>query len=258
MVSSLHIESLFFWLPSHPVALAIFSSESDIYQSLNQILVLVLLTAAAGGIMLFLKKFLYGQLLLNWQEGLYYARTEESSAFLKRAYRRRSFPLFFRGKIGAWLEKDIFSFVRNYQEISRAGFILFLLLTYLVAIVGAEKRIGRFLDNEGLIFALNLTIIAYFATTLSLRFIFPLVSLEGRAAWILWSSPIDRGKLFLGKFLIFGSILWLAMEALLFFTTSLLGLSLFSLAVASFLLGFLIFRSEEHTSELQSQFHLVC
>jgi len=119
-------------------------------------------------------------------------------------------------------------------------FILFLLLIYLVAIVGAEKRIGRFLDNEGLIFALNLTIIAYFATTLSLRFVFPSISLEGRSAWIIWSSPVSRAYIFWEKLLLYGVLFFALTEFLLFITASSFNLSSSALLVSSIFLFFIV------------------
>ena len=179
------------------------------------------------------------QLIQEWQESVFHARTANHIRE-KTLAKKTGFPILFKKGAGAILEKDIISFARNYQQISRAGFVLFLLVIYLAAIVSAGKRIGGLAEAEGIVLALHLIAISYFATTLALQFVFPSISLEGRGAWILWSSPINRKKIILGKFLIFSAILFAIMEMLLLATASSLELSSLSLLISSIMLFLMV------------------
>ena len=47
---------------------------------------------------------------------------------------------------------------------------------------------------------LNLAVVGLILSTFTTRFIFPMISLEGRRFWILGTAPIDRGSILWGKF----------------------------------------------------------
>jgi len=55
---------------------------------------------------------------------------------------------------------------------------------------------------------INVAVVGLILSTFTTRFIFPLISLEGRRIWILGTLPIDRGAVLWGKFLMacFGSL----------------------------------------------------
>jgi ABC-2 type transport system permease protein len=42
----------------------------------------------------------------------------------------------------------------------------------------------------------------FLTCSVALRFVFPMVSMEGKAFWLILSAPMERGKLFLVKFLL--------------------------------------------------------
>jgi ABC-2 type transport system permease protein len=56
------------------------------------------------------------------------------------------------------------------------------------------------LDHRGMIGLLNLTVIALMLCTYTSRFVFPLMSMEGRNFWVLGLLPVDRGRLLWSKF----------------------------------------------------------
>ena len=57
---------------------------------------------------------------------------------------------------------------------------------------------------------LNTVAAGYFLTAFGLRFVFPSVSLEGRAAWLLLSSPVSLVRLFLAKLALYVALLSVA------------------------------------------------
>jgi len=123
----------------------------------------------------------------------------------------RRFPRRLRGAIGALVERDLIALVRNPHEWSRAAFIGFLLLLYtsfvflapLGEVANRPSAVARLL-------LLNVAAAGYFLTAFGLRFVFPSVSLEGRAAWVLFSSPVSLVRLFVAKLALYVALLSVA------------------------------------------------
>lgn len=235
------IEYKFRLSPSHWAVSAIYSGNRDLPRALKY---LFSISAAAALLYILVNKVagkLYSACLFSLRESVFYA----SSSVPKTDVPRKK-PV---GKLTAYLlsrreltfsAKDFIIISRNYQTVAKAGFILFLLLIYLAATVGIGKRIGRFTEVDGFVSAMHLAIIAYFANALSLQFIFPSISLEGRGAWILWSSPTDRRRIFFSKFLFFGSAIFAVTEILFLTAAFSLGFNAVSIILSSLFLLLLI------------------
>ena len=73
----------------------------------------------------------------------------------------------------------------------------------LASFVGVRYAIGV---NSGY-HALHFSLLAagYFLTTLGLRFVFPALSVEGRAVWILLASPVRLARLLGGKLALYSA-----------------------------------------------------
>lgn len=122
--------------------------------------------------------------------------------------RAREFPRRLRGPIGALVERALLALVRNPHEWSRAAFLGFLLLLYTSFVFVAP--LGAVADRPAAVarlLLLNVLASGYFVTAFGLRFVFPSVSLEGRAAWVLFSSPVDLGRLLLAKLALYAGLL---------------------------------------------------
>lgn len=106
-----------------------------------------------------------------------------------------------RGKVlGLLIEKDFTIFRRDPVQWSQCAILFGLLAIYIL-----NLRAFAF-DNEKIIWRhwtsfLNLTATCLVLATLTTRFIFPLLSLEGKRFWILGLLPIRRETLLYGKFL---------------------------------------------------------
>lgn len=120
----------------------------------------------------------------------------------------RPFPRRLRGPIGALLERDVLALVRSPHELGRAAFLGVLLLLYTSFVAVAPLRhVG---DRPEVVARLLLfTVVAggYFATAFGLRFVYPSTSLEGRAAWVFFSSPLPVLRLLVARAALHAGIL---------------------------------------------------
>ena len=221
VATTVFIEHMFFWWPSHWVALLIFSASFDMERAFFILSGLIVFAAVFSMLAFFVGSAAYPFLLLILRESIFYARG-----------RMRGSRDDTRTRAGG-VEK-------NFQELAKSGFILFLLFIYLAAIASTGDRIGRFVEAEGVVLALHLIAISYFVTTLSLQFVFPSVSLEGRGSWIVWSSPVNRKYVYIAKYFFWSALLFFVMEASMLFTAPFVGLSGFAAGVASVFLLLLV------------------
>jgi ABC-2 type transport system permease protein len=112
-----------------------------------------------------------------------------------------------------FLEKDIRIFVRDVLQWSQFGILLGLLLIYIL-----NLRTLRY-DQQAVfwkhvIATLNLTATALTLCTFASRFIFPLLSLEGKRLWLLGVMPIKRSGILLAKFILASVVLLITSEIL--------------------------------------------
>ncbi len=124
----------------------------------------------------------------------------------RRRYRRFSgrrlidtLLFFLPRKTRAFIDKDIKNFFRDPVQWSQ-----FLLLFGLLAFYILNLRTLNYDDKnlfwKNIIAFLNLGATALTITTFASRFVFPLLSLEGRRFWVLGVSPIRKSQILLGKF----------------------------------------------------------
>jgi ABC-2 type transport system permease protein len=92
-----------------------------------------------------------------------------------------------------------------------------------------EKDIGRQFQNG--ISLLSLTATSFLMCAYTGRFIFPMLSLEGRKFWILGLLPLERDRLIWGKFAFSGTGCLVFAEFLVLFSDWMLGMSWIILAV---------------------------
>ena len=118
------------------------------------------------------------------------------------------FPRWLSGPIGALIERDLIAIARSPHELGRAAFIALLLLLYTSFIVIAPLR--EVADRpEAVARLLLFSVIAsgYFITAFGLRFVFPSLSLEGRVAWVFFSSPVSAFRLVMARAALYVSVL---------------------------------------------------
>jgi ABC-2 type transport system permease protein len=101
-------------------------------------------------------------------------------------------------------------------------FVVFfgLLILYLVNL----KRFQTQEEHATMIGFLNLAVVGLILSTFTTRFIFPMISLEGRRFWILNLLPIDRGTILYSKFLFAAFGAWFPCALLIYLSDSMLDL----------------------------------
>ena len=110
--------------------------------------------------------------------------------------------------------KDIRTFRRDPTQWSQFLIFFGLLAFYFVNI----RRLGYDVKSEyfrNLLGFLNLSVTALILSTFTSRFIFPMLSLEGRNLWALGLFPVRRSSIIWGKFAFAAGISFVATEALI-------------------------------------------
>lgn len=201
------IEAKFALWPSHPFAAALYAlatggrAGSAATRALLWLAPLACLLAAAA-----VGRSLYARTLPAIAEGFVFAAGGARAA----PARARPFPRWLSGAAGALVERDLLGIVRSPSELGRAAFLAFLLVLYTSFVFVAPLRAaGARPEALGRLLLLNVVAAGYFLTAFGLRFVFPSMSLEGRVAWVFFSSPIRIFRVFLARLLLYAALLTL-------------------------------------------------
>jgi hypothetical protein len=114
-----------------------------------------------------------------------------------------------RGRFGALLEKELLVFARHVGSFSKGMFLFGILLSYLFLLYFVDKSELSMVWIARIV-ALTFGIVGYLFATLSLYFVFPALSTEGRSLWIVKTLPLPRWMLFVSKglFWLVGSVVF--------------------------------------------------
>jgi hypothetical protein len=201
------IERKFTWWPSHPFATTLYTAATGGSAGSTATRVgLWLLPLGSVALSATLGRRLYARTLPVVME----AFTVSGSGAPARV-RARPFPRRLRGPVGALIERDLLTLARNPHELSRMAFIAFLLALYTSFVFVAPLReAGDRPYALARLMIFNVTAAGYFLTAFGLRFVFPSVSLEGRAAWVFFSSPLRVRRFVLAKLALAAALLTVA------------------------------------------------
>lgn len=104
-------------------------------------------------------------------------------------------------QLEALLKKEYFQFIREPSQ--WIHFLVMVVLTFIfVFAVGNLNLRLRVTEIQLLTYLVLFAFGGFLTSSIALRFVFPMVSLEGPSFWLLLSSPIDRRKLWVVKFLL--------------------------------------------------------
>jgi len=138
-------------------------------------------------------------------------------------------PRLFGREMGAIMGKDIRAFFRDNTQWSQLLLLGGLVVVYLYNFTALPFDMSPirldFLQNE--LAFLNMGLAGFVVSAISARFVFPAVSAEGRAYWIIRTSPLPVKRLLWGKYLFFMLPMIVLAEVLVVFTNMLLEVSLF-------------------------------
>lgn len=137
---------------------------------------------------------------------------------------------FIRPPIRLLILKDLRTFRRDPTQWSQFLIFFGLLAFYFINI----RRLGYDVQNayfRNLLSFLNLSVTALILSTFTSRFIFPMLSLEGRNLWVLGLFPVRRSSIIWGKFAFSTGISLVATEALIVLSGLMLRVGLAMLAL---------------------------
>lgn len=135
----------------------------------------------------------------------------------------RPFPRIFR----ALMLKDIKTFLRDATQWSQLFLLLALIVVYLYnfKVLPLERSPMPTQTLKTVVSFANLALAGFVLSAVAVRFAFPAVSLEGKAFWILQTSPISLKSLLWSKFWLNLLPLLILGELLVFLSNSLLRVS---------------------------------
>jgi ABC-2 type transport system permease protein len=141
----------------------------------------------------------------------------------------------FKEDLASIAEKDVRAFFRDNTQWSQLLLLAALVVVYLYnfSVLPLDRSplpLGFLRDN---IAFLNVGLAGFVITAISVRFVFPAVSSEGRAFWILRSSPVPLKRLLWGKFALSVLPMILLGETLILMTNYLLRVSFFMMLLSA-------------------------
>ena len=128
------------------------------------------------------------------------------------------------GPSRAFVVKEIKTFFRDQTQWSQIFLIIALIVIYLYnfSVLPLDKSAIKMEYLQNLLSFLNMGLAAFVLSAVSARFVFPAVSLEGEAFWIVRSSPVSIRTFLWVKFFVYFLPLLLLSEILIVMTNLLL------------------------------------
>lgn len=187
------------YLPSTWATNYVFYSSTTSSVAYFNLLKLLILTLVLSLFSLRLINRKYYFALARARVGRFIAGPQDTTSSL---FVKKHFPYLLKGVGGAFLEKDILMLSRNQAEILQGGFIVFIGLLYFLLLGKIPlAKIAQSLPgfSLGYFVQINFAVVSFILAILALRFVFPAISLEGQSAWLIWSAPFSKAKIYWQK-----------------------------------------------------------
>jgi ABC-2 type transport system permease protein len=170
-------------------------------------------------------------------KGLSKAQTVPGRFFPSLRFKRRGYGFFLNilsRPARAFAIKEIKTFFRDQTQWSQVFLVAALIVIYLYnfSVLPLEKGPIKIEYLQNLISFLNMGLAAFVLSAVSARFVFPAVSLEGEAFWIVKSSPVSIRTFLRIKFFIYFLPLLLLSELLIVVTNILLHVTPFMMVLS--------------------------
>jgi len=148
-----------------------------------------------------------------------------------------------KGDLASMTDKDIRIFFRDNTQWSQLLLLGALVLVYIYnfSVLPLEKSPIRLEFLQNILAFLNMGLAGFVLSAVSVRFVYPSVSVEGGAFWIIKSSPLDMGRFLWGKYLLSVGPMIVLGETLIILTNQFLHVSLFMMLLSSITMFFAVF-----------------
>jgi len=156
----------------------------------------------------FLSTAVIGWELINWVSGKIYFQTYQIMESNGSGSSRKGKSLFFRlswpglsGPMKAIISKDLVQFLRTPQQWVQFLLMGFFILVYLINLSRGSVNIGELQSFwRTAIYVFNFGFTGFIMAALTARFVYPMISMEGRSLWMLQVGPFSMKQVFIEKF----------------------------------------------------------
>ncbi len=178
-------------------------------------------------------------------KGFSKAQTTAKRFFKPLTFRGRSWEgllSFLSRPARAFAVKEIRSFFRDSTQWPQLFLICALIIVYLYnfSALPMEKSPIRTVYLQNILSFLNVGLAAFVLAAISARFVYPAVSMEGEAFWIIQSAPVSIRTFLWIKFFLYYIPLLILSEILIFATNLLLGVQPFMMVLSMLTIFFLV------------------
>ena len=141
------------------------------------------------------------------------------------------------------IAKDVRTFFRDNSQWSQLLLLGALVVVYLYnfSVLPLERSPIKSIYLQNALSFLNIGLAGFVISALSVRFIFPAVSSEGRAFWIILSSPLSLRRFLWSKYFAYLFPMLILAEMLIIYTNYLLKVTPFMMALSTVTIFFLVF-----------------
>jgi ABC-2 type transport system permease protein len=187
------------YLPHHWVSeFMLWLSRGELVHGLPFLGILVGVTAAAFVVCLLIAhRFYYRGWLITFDMQ---AASNSARRFLFPQWFDFRNPSRFSPQLEVLLKKDFFQFIREPSQWIHLGVLLVLIAVFVLSLSGLRFAI-RFAELQLATYLVLFAFSAFLSSSLALRFVFPMISLEGKSFWTILSSPVPVKQVFSFKFL---------------------------------------------------------
>ena len=178
-------------------------------------------------------------------KGLSKAQTASARFFSSLGFRSPGYGFFLKflsGPTRAFAVKEIKTFFRDQTQWSQIFLVVALIVIYLYnfSVLPLDKSVIKMEYLQNLISFLNMGLAAFVLAAVSARFVFPAVSLEGDAFWIVKSSPVSIRTFLWIKFFVYFFPLLILSEILIIMTNILLHATPFIMIISILTIFFMV------------------
>ncbi|MCX5856104.1 MAG: hypothetical protein NTZ24_16295, partial [Deltaproteobacteria bacterium] len=143
-------------------------------------------------------------------------------------------PIALSGPVKAFMVKEVRTFFRDQTQWPQIFLIIALIVVYLYnfSVLPLARSPIRTIYLQNLFSFLNMGLAAFVLTAVAARFVYPAVSIEGDAFWIVKSSPIQIRQFLWIKFFVYYIPLLLLAEVLIVLSNILLNVTPFMMVLS--------------------------
>lgn len=206
------------YLPNHWIADSLYYlTNGNLSAFINNILLINIFAVALFTVTLITSSFLYYK---TWVVSLELRIRKEKPLQQQKGFFAFGKESKYSSVNESILKKEFWTFVKEPSQIIHAS-VLFLLIILFVGSIGSiDVRLfaGSNIYLRTVIYLVIFLFNAFLISSLSLRFVFPLLSLEGEAFWKIRSSPVTSFKLMSLKLIIYLTVIVLVSQILGYFS----------------------------------------